>query len=93
MAGESGHCTASGSSSGDSSSRTLPGGTSPGPVSQRANRRASRTGPRRSQWWLMSYRSTCGDEGEGALRAEARGQQTGGNHPISASATACSMRS
>ncbi len=35
----------------------------------------------------------AGDEREGALRAEGRGQEVGGDHPISASATACSIRS
>ncbi len=33
-----------------------------------------------------------GDEREGALRSEGRGQEVGGSHPISASVTACSMR-
>lgn len=34
-----------------------------------------------------------GDEREGALRSEGRGQEVGGSHPISASVTACSIRS
>lgn len=34
-----------------------------------------------------------GDEREGAPRPEGRGQEVGGSHPISASATACSIRS